>query len=187
MLISLCRNGLADDHFFDTFTSRTCHGRPLPCNASGACVSEDDAARVFAIGDFEYKWVQHPHIGRACMLMLGPSYIWNAAENATAYTQLTFGTSLVSELTAALTSDMSACPGVFLRELAQNLALFRAGDEHHRLRLYIGHDGTMIRLASALGLGRHAPLRWPALGSEIVMEVRTLSSSLNWLCVLISC
>ena len=29
----------------------------------------------------------------------------------------------------------------------------------------------MIRLASALGLGETAQLRWPALGSELVMEV----------------
>jgi hypothetical protein len=44
-----------DDHFFDTFTSRTCHGHSLPCNATGACVSEADAARVQALGDWEYK------------------------------------------------------------------------------------------------------------------------------------
>ncbi|TFY63637.1 hypothetical protein EVJ58_g3134 [Rhodofomes roseus] len=61
------------DHFFDTFSSRTCHGHPLPCNASGACVTVEDAARVFAIGDWEYN------------------YIWNTAENATTYSQLTFG------------------------------------------------------------------------------------------------
>ncbi|PCH43274.1 phosphoglycerate mutase-like protein [Wolfiporia cocos MD-104 SS10] len=121
------------DHYFDTFTSRTCHGHPLPCNATGACVSEQDAARVFAIGDFEYN------------------YIWNAAENATKYSQLTFG--------------------VFYMELAYNFKLFRSGGETHKLRLYVGHDGTMIRLASLLGIGRVAPLRWPAMGSEIVMEV----------------
>ena len=38
----------------------------------------------------------------------------------------------------------------------------------------MGHDGSMIRLAAGLGLG-HASnggtLRWPAMGSEIVMEV----------------
>ncbi|KAI0698791.1 phosphoglycerate mutase-like protein [Earliella scabrosa] len=121
------------DHFFDTFTSRTCHGHPLPCNSTGACVSETDAAKVFAIGDFEYN------------------YIWNTAENATTYTQLTFG--------------------VFMLELAQNFKLFRDGDEPYKLRFFVGHDGTMIRLASLLGLGREVPLRWPALGSEIVMEV----------------
>ncbi|KAI0772316.1 phosphoglycerate mutase-like protein [Trametes elegans] len=121
------------DHFFDTFSSRTCHGHPLPCNATGACVSVADAATVFAIGDFEYN------------------YIWNAAENATAYSQLDFG--------------------VFMLELAQNFKLFRSGDESHKLRFYVGHDGTLIRLAALLGLGKVAPLRWPAMGSEIVMEV----------------
>lgn len=44
-----------DDHFFDTFSSRTCHGHPLPCNASGVCVSQEDADTVFALGDWEYK------------------------------------------------------------------------------------------------------------------------------------
>ena len=48
-----------DDHFFDTFSSRTCHGHPLPCNATGACVSKEDANTVFALGDWEYKWVLH--------------------------------------------------------------------------------------------------------------------------------
>ncbi|KAI0369550.1 phosphoglycerate mutase-like protein [Pilatotrama ljubarskyi] len=121
------------DHFFDTFSSRTCNGHPLPCNSTGACVSEQDAAQVFAIGDFEYN------------------YIWNAAENATAYSQLDFG--------------------VFMLELAQNFKLFRSGEDPYKLRFYVGHDGTMIRLAALLGLGKIAPLRWPALGSEIVMEV----------------
>ncbi|KIO03708.1 hypothetical protein M404DRAFT_614890 [Pisolithus tinctorius Marx 270] len=31
------------DRFFDTFTSRTCHGHSLPCNVTGACVSQEDA------------------------------------------------------------------------------------------------------------------------------------------------
>ncbi|EIW56337.1 phosphoglycerate mutase-like protein [Trametes versicolor FP-101664 SS1] len=121
------------DHFFDTFSSRTCNGHPLPCNSTGACVSDADAAKVFAIGDFEYN------------------YIWNAAENATAYSQLDFG--------------------VFMLELAQNFKLFRSGGDPHKLRFYVGHDGTMIRLAALLGIGKLGPLRWPALGSEIVMEV----------------
>ncbi|KAI0633152.1 phosphoglycerate mutase-like protein [Trametes polyzona] len=121
------------DHFFDTFSSRTCHGHPLPCNSTGACVSDADAAKVFAIGDFEYN------------------YIWNAAENATAYSQLDFG--------------------VFMLELAQNFKLFRSGEDPYKLRFYVGHDGTMIRLAALLGLGKLGPLRWPALGSEIILEV----------------
>ncbi|KAI8996247.1 phosphoglycerate mutase-like protein [Trametes punicea] len=121
------------DHFFDTFSSRTCNGHPLPCNSTGACVSEADAARVFSIGDFEYN------------------YIWNAAQNATEYTQLTFG--------------------VFMLELAQNFELFRSSRDPYKLRFYVGHDGTMIRLASLLGLGEISPLRWPALGSELIMEV----------------
>jgi 2-phosphoxylose phosphatase len=54
------------------------------------------------------------------------------------------------------------------QELAQNFLSFKAGQEGFKLRLYIGHDGSMIRLAS--GLGIQGPLRWPALGSEFVFE-----------------
>jgi len=121
------------DHFFDAFASRTCHGHPLPCNTTGSCVSQADADRVFALGDFEYN------------------YIWNAAVNSTTYVRLTFG--------------------VFFSELARNFRAFQTNAETYKLRFYVGHDGTMIRLAAGLGLGRDRPLRWPALGSEIVMEV----------------
>lgn len=119
------------DHFFDTFTSRTCHGHPLPCNATGTCVSEADADRVHEIGNFEYN------------------YIWNNATGAKEYVKLTFG-------------------AMFL-ELAQNLLSFESGMERHRMRIYVGHDGSMIRLAS--GLGIKGPLKWPSMGSEISMEV----------------
>lgn len=119
------------DHYFDTFTSRTCHGHPLPCNSTGACVSPSDAVTVFGIGNFEYN------------------YIWKAAQNASTYNSLTFG--------------------VMFQELANNFVAFKNGHENFKLRLYVGHDGSMIRLAS--GLGIQGPLPWPALGSEFVMEV----------------
>ncbi|KAF8498089.1 phosphoglycerate mutase-like protein [Russula emetica] len=117
------------DHFFDALTARTCHGHPLPCNnaANNTCVLEDDAASVFAIGDFEYN------------------YIWNVAQNASTYNSLTFG--------------------VFFAELADALAV---PTFTHRLSLYVGHDGTLVRLLGALGA---IPLRWPSFGSEVVLEV----------------
>ena len=65
-------------------------------------------------------------------------------------------------------------------ELADNIMSFAAGTEHAKTRLYIGHDGTMIRLAAGLGLGKTNPLRWPALGSEIAIEV-------HMSCAMLSC
>ena len=59
------------------------------------------------------------------------------------------------------------------QELAMNFNLFKSGEESFKLRFYVGHDGSMVRLASGLGFGKIAPLRWPALGSEIVMELST--------------
>jgi hypothetical protein len=83
-----------------------------------------------------------------------------------------------SHLVTFVTDTISVLPltivglGVFFSELVRNFKSFRSGNERYKLRFYIGHDGTMIRLASGLGLGKNAPLRWPAMGSEIVMEVR---------------
>ena len=38
----------------------------------------------------------------------------------------------------------------------------------HRLALYVAHDTSIVRLAAGLGI---FPVRWPRLGSEIVIEV----------------
>ena len=70
---------------------------------------------------------------------------------------------------------MNIRAGVMFQELAQNFISFKAGGETFKLRFYVGHDGSMVRLAS--GLGIQGPLRWPALGSEFVFEVRGLLSA----------
>jgi 2-phosphoxylose phosphatase len=83
------------------------------------------------------------------------SYIWNAAPQSNEYTRLTYG--------------------VMFHELALHFKAIAVGSELPRSRLYIGHDGSMIRLASGLGFGKstaNGPLRWPGLGSEIIFEVR---------------
>ncbi|KIN93474.1 hypothetical protein M404DRAFT_171145 [Pisolithus tinctorius Marx 270] len=138
------------DHFFDTFTARTCHGHPLPCNVSGACVSQEDAKMVFSIGDWEYN------------------YIFNDAPQASQYVKLTFG--------------------VFFAELADTLRHVHVvgvqGRPKHKLHMYVGHDGSMVRLAAGLGLGRANGLRWPAMGSEIVMEVWHASDDIAYMRIL---
>jgi hypothetical protein len=68
--------------------------------------------------------------------------------------------SLFGELTS------STHAGAFFAELADALA---APTFAHRLALYVGHDGTMVRLLAGLGV---VPLRWPAFGAEVVFEVR---------------
>jgi len=52
---------------------------------------------------------------------------------------------------------------VFFAELADALAAPK-----HRLALYIGHDGSLVRLLAGLGA---VPLRWPSFGSEVVFEI----------------
>jgi len=53
---------------------------------------------------------------------------------------------------------------VFFAELADALE-----EPTHRLALYVGHDGSLVRLLAGLG---GVPLRWPSFGSEVVFEVR---------------
>ncbi|KAH9036246.1 phosphoglycerate mutase-like protein [Lactarius hengduanensis] len=109
----------------DILTARTCNDHPLPCNAAGDCVSEEDAEEIFELGNFELD------------------YLFHQAESATEYVQLTFG--------------------VFFSELANALEA-----PEHRLALYDAHDLSVIRLAAGLEI---FPLRWPRLGSEIVIEI----------------
>jgi 2-phosphoxylose phosphatase len=62
------------DHFFDTFSTRTCNLYPLPCNVTtGACVDADQAEQVFRLGDYEYN------------------YIYNSAQNVTEYNAYHYG------------------------------------------------------------------------------------------------
>lgn len=47
------------DHYFDSFTSRMCHGMPLPCSVSGSkrCVSREDVDQVLRWGQWEYSFL----------------------------------------------------------------------------------------------------------------------------------
>ena len=99
------------------------------------------------------------------------SYIWNTAANATTYTQLTIGEPLSAYQWIVGMMNSPEHRRVHARARA-DFKLFRDGDEPYKLRFFVGYDGTMIHLASLLGLGREAPLRWPELCSKIVMEVR---------------
>ncbi|KZT36117.1 hypothetical protein SISSUDRAFT_1063910 [Sistotremastrum suecicum HHB10207 ss-3] len=120
------------DHFFDSFVCRTCHSHPLPCNPNTQqCVSEEDARRVFALGDWESNW------------------IWNEAPNATMYTQLTFGVMFL-ELATNLRALLS--PHDEARDWAQD-RYSPPLSPSPKMRIYIGHDGSLIRLASGLCIG----------------------------------
>jgi hypothetical protein len=75
--------------------------------------------------------------------------------------------------------------------LARTIRAIAAGLEAYKMRLYVGHDGSIIRFIAGLGLGsgdddggegggegggvggKGSPrlLKWPAFGSEVVIEV----------------
>ena len=41
----------------DVVTSRVCHDLPLSCNVAGECISEEDAAKIFELGNIEAECV----------------------------------------------------------------------------------------------------------------------------------
>lgn len=46
------------DHYFDNLSARLCHQKELPCNSrTGACVSAQQAAQVFRLGEWEYNYI----------------------------------------------------------------------------------------------------------------------------------
>lgn len=76
-------------------------------------------------------------------------YIWNSGGGADGYVKYGFG--------------------VFMQELSRNLQRFKSGEDSYKLKYYVGHDGTMVRLYKSLGLA--GAFQWPAMGSEVVIEV----------------
>lgn len=131
------------DHSFDALASRQCHGHPLPRGAEGApMVSQETADEVYAMGDWEYD------------------YIWNkAGANGTgdlADEYVRYGSAvLVDEL---------------VRDLKAVASAHAAGEAAMPLvKLFVGHDGTMVRLLKTLA--QSGAIRWPAMGSEVVIEV----------------
>ncbi|SPC61343.1 uncharacterized protein UHOD_11572 [Ustilago sp. UG-2017b] len=56
-----------------------------------------------------------------------------------------------------------------MQELSRNLQRFKGGEDRYKLKYYVGHDGIMVRLYKSLGLA--GQFKWPAMGSEVVIEV----------------
>ncbi|CAO1620168.1 unnamed protein product [Parajaminaea phylloscopi] len=145
------------DHAFDMITSRTCHGHPLPQNAvTGRSIDWETAQEVFRMGDWEYD------------------YIWNRAEQSEEYVRYQTAV-LLDELLRDLKAVKDGHPRATPPDSLASLTL--SGETHEtsyegskpKVKLFIGHDGTMVRLLKSLAqAGR---IRWPALGSEVVLEV----------------
>ncbi|SJX62622.1 related to acid phosphatase [Sporisorium reilianum f. sp. reilianum] len=76
-------------------------------------------------------------------------YIWNSGAGADDYVKYGFG--------------------VFVQELSRSFKRFASGEDKYKMRYTVGHDGTMVRLYKSLGLA--GQFKWPAMGSEVVMEV----------------
>jgi len=137
----------------DVLTARTCNDHPLPCNAAGDCISEEDAAEIFALGNFE------------------ADYLWHLAKTASEYTQLTFGV-LFSELADALESPkhrlaLYVAHDISIVRLAAGLKIFplrwpRLGSEiaieiwkvkNNRRFVRVLYDGELVDSLQWIPLG----------------------------------
>lgn len=140
------------DHSFDALASRQCHGHPLPKGAEDAPeVSQETADEVYAMGDWEYD------------------YIWNkasASANANASQTGDLADEYVRYGSAVLVDEL-------VRDLKAVAAAHVAGGDVKStaplVKLFVGHDGTMVRLLKTLA--QSGAIRWPAMGSEVVIEV----------------
>lgn len=86
------------DHYFDSFSSRLCHGAPLPCEVGNStnCVTEAEAEQVFRLADYEYN------------------YIFREALNSTAYSTARYGLFL-NELVTHLEAKSAGGDSVIYR------------------------------------------------------------------------
>ncbi|KAI0264145.1 phosphoglycerate mutase-like protein [Gloeopeniophorella convolvens] len=129
----------------DVLTSRVCNDHPLPCNTAGDCVSEEDAAQIFELGNIEFD------------------YLWHTANNATESNQLTFG-AMFSELADGLESPrhrlmLYVAHDLSVVRLASGLEIFpihwpKLGseivieiwkDKHDERFVRVLYDGAVVR------------------------------------------
>ncbi|KAF2460446.1 acid phosphatase [Lineolata rhizophorae] len=142
------------DHYFDSLSSRQCHGYALPCredDGSGdedeetqgdekrksrmkrrrtTCITQQEADTVYRLGQYEY------------------SYIYRDSPHS---------------LLAATGSF-----GVWLAELSQHVRDAVAGAGPVRYRHNVAHDGSLSRLLSLLQIDA---MVWPGMGAEVVFEL----------------
>ena len=86
------------DHYFDSFSARQCHAKPLPCSAknASACVTQEEADAVYRRGEYEY------------------SYIWRDAPQSLAESTASYGV-WVAELASNLRAAMSGSSPIIYR------------------------------------------------------------------------
>lgn len=86
------------DHYFDSFSARQCHAKPLPCSATNAsqCVTQEEANAVYRRGQYEY------------------SFIWRDAPQSLAESTSSYGV-WVAELASNLRAAMSGTSGIIYR------------------------------------------------------------------------
>ena len=76
------------------------------------------------------------------------NYIWNASPNADEYTKYSIG--------------------LLVKEFAILLQNIKDGKNAKKLSLFVGHDGTMVRLFKTVGMPF---IMWPGMGSELNFEI----------------
>ncbi|KAJ5756654.1 hypothetical protein N7533_006197 [Penicillium manginii] len=131
------------DHYFDNLSSRLCHEKPLPCNASNTslCVTQEMADEVFRLGQYEYSYLYRDAGPRTLEYSVGRFGIW------------------IAELAENLRHAMHATgPAI-------------TGDRTNggmRYRHNVAHDGSISYILSILQVEK---MVWPGMGSELIFEL----------------
>ncbi|KAL8995881.1 MAG: hypothetical protein Q9169_004489, partial [Polycauliona sp. 2 TL-2023] len=131
------------DHYFDNLSSRLCHAKPLPCNASNPslCITQAMADEVFRLGQYEYSYLYRDAGARTleCSVRLYGIWIAELAQN--------------------------------LRDAMHATGTASGGDDKGSSMKYrhnIAHDGSVSRVLSIL---QTETMVWPGMGGEVVFEL----------------
>lgn len=86
------------DHYFDNFSARQCHAKPLPCSANNTndCVTQQEADAVYRRGEYEY------------------SFIWRDSPQSLAESTASYGV-WVAELASNLRAAINGTDGIIYR------------------------------------------------------------------------
>lgn len=151
------------DHYNDNFQARICNGYPLPCALDDAsnCVTEQDANKVFAAGDWEYNynWVERENVTEAIRLTKGLmisdliSQLKQIASNKSKlqYVHLFMHDGDIGPLAGSLGIKTLRWPG-----MASNIAVELWKTTKNKFYVRVLYSGTTIR-------SKHGNMEWMPL------------------------
>ncbi|KAF8245515.1 phosphoglycerate mutase-like protein [Wilcoxina mikolae CBS 423.85] len=149
------------DHYFDSFSSKMCHGIPLPCSVDDPtkCVATEDVEQVLRWGQWEYSYLYRDvqetlDYGRLRMGVFLSELVGHLSKPDVKYRHNIGHDGSISLLLAALQVDEMVWPGLGA-EVVVELWKKRGGREKGSVRVLWGGK---VMTSSALGKMDMIPL-----------------------------